>query len=127
MRQTISKSSLGQFFQRIESAATEKDKKYLSRQIAIYFAMADFFEYINKKGGSDLAVRGFAYADLSYHYELSRQIGYQLAEIIFKEYNEERISGREIKHIIFTNTDIEGFCLNFLKKAEDFSAYNLKM
>ena len=127
MRQTFSKSSLNQFFQRIESAATEKDKKYLRNQIATYLAMADFFEYINKKGVSDLAFQGFAYADPSYHYELSRQIGYQIAEIMFKEYNEERISGWEIKHIIFTNDDIKGFCLNFLKKAEDFSAYNLKM
>ncbi|NMB99563.1 MAG: ChaN family lipoprotein [Thermoanaerobaculaceae bacterium] len=125
IRQTLRQESLKEILERIEYAATEKDKRYLRRQIAVCMHVRQFFNYLKEGKLTKLSVSAFVQIDEDNLFELSRALGYQIGEAIFDDYNKGEISGRDIKHLVFTVEDHFEQCFLILQKMKNnFSCIN---
>lgn len=116
LRETLREDSLRMILERIEYAASEKDKKYLQTQVVVCMAVNDFFSYLKEDKLTKLSMAMFYQIDEGNLYELSRAIGYLMGETIFEDYGKGLLSGREIKHIIFTVDDYFKQCWLILEK-----------
>lgn len=119
IRQTLRQESLKEMLERVEIVATEKDKRYLRSQIAVCVAVRNFFNLLNEGKLTSLSISAFNQIDALHIFELSRAIGYQIGEAIFDDYSKGEISGRDIKHIIFTSQDIFNQCYMILEKKKN--------
>ena len=125
IRQTLRHESLKEILERIEYAATEKDKRYLRRQISVCMSVTQFFNYLKENKLTKLSVSAFVQIDADTLFDLSRAIGYQLGEAIFEDYSKGEISGRDIKHLVFTVEDCFKQCFLILEKMKsNFSCIN---
>lgn len=125
IRQTLRHESLKEILERIEYAASEKDKRYLRRQISVCMSMNQFFNYLKENKLTKLSVSAFVQIDADTIFELSRVIGYQLGERVFEDYTKGNFSGRDIKHLIFTVEDYFKQCYRILEKIKpSFSCIN---
>lgn len=119
VRQTYRSESLKELLEKVELAATEKDKRYLRRQIAVCMSATNFFNLLRENKLSKLSISAFVQMDVETLFELSRAIGYQLGELLFKDYLDGLISGRDIKHIVFITDDYAKKCISILKRIRD--------
>lgn len=126
VRQTFRSESLKELLEKVEFAATEKDKRYLRRQIAVCMSATNFFNLLRENKLSKLSISAFLQIDIETLFELSRAIGYQVGEYLFKDYLDGVISGRDIKHIVFITNDYAKQCISILKKIkyENISCIN---
>lgn len=84
-----------------------------------------FFNYLKEGKLTKLSVSAFVQIDEDNLFELSRALGYQIGEAIFDDYNKGEISGRDIKHLVFTVEDHFEQCFLILQKMKNnFSCIN---
>jgi len=119
LRETFKKGSLKEMLERINYAATEKDREYLRVQISVCMSLSDFFKSLQEGRLTKLSLSAFVQVDLQNLFELSRAIGYQIGETLFENYSKGLLSGRDIKHIIFTGEDHFKQCWSILEKMRD--------
>lgn len=119
LRKTYKNNFLVKILEKLANTTIEKDKKYLRRQITVYMALSNFLELFRKKGLSDLVLNAFIQIDRESVFELSRNLGYQAGEVLYEEYTMQRLSGRDIKHLIFKTSDYKSCCYRLFDKYID--------
>jgi hypothetical protein len=101
-RETLKRGSIKDIRERIGQVSTAKERKYLLRQAAVCNAMDGFFNLAMKDRLTSLEIQGLLRQDVTTLFDLSRAIGYQAGDALFEDYNMGEISGRELKHVMFT-------------------------
>jgi hypothetical protein len=119
MRETLKRASLKEILERIGQVRTEKERRYLLRQAVVCNAMAGFFNLAMKDRLTFLELQQLLRQDKETVFELSRAIGYQVGEALFADYDKGELSGRDLKHCMFTTKEPFEACnalMNRLKK-----------
>lgn len=116
LRHHHSREAMRRAKQEWSRARTLKERRYAERQIEVFKATVDFFGLIEGYGGCAqiplIELGRFLSADRETRFAVSEQIGFQLGEGLYASYNEGALSGTELKHYIFSQSDPFHYCRN---------------
>lgn len=116
VRETLKQGNMRQILERIGQVAREKERRYLLRQAIVCNAMREFYDLAMKDRLTSLEIAGLLKIDVDNMFELSRAIGYQAGDLLFEDYNGGKLSGRDLKHIIFTPHPPYESCCDLLER-----------
>lgn len=120
LRHNHSREAMRKAKQEWARARSPKERRYAQRQVAVFKATVDFFGLIEHYGGCTLIplaeLRRFLEADEATRFAVSEQIGFQLGEGLYESYAEGALSGTELKHYIFSQSDPFHYCLSLRRQ-----------
>ncbi len=116
LRETLKQASMREILERIGQVTREKERRYLLRQAIVCNAMREFYDLAMKDRLTSLEIAGLLKIDVDNVFELSRAIGYQAGDALFEDYNGGKLSGRDLKHVIFTPHPPYESCCDLLQR-----------
>jgi len=102
MRETLKKGKMKEILEKTMQVKTQKERNYLLRQAVVCNAMSEFFDLAMRDRLTSLEIAGLVKLDVNNLFELSRAIGYLAGDALFEDYDKGELSGRDLKHKIFT-------------------------
>ena len=116
VRETLKQASMREILERIGQVRREKERRYLLRQAIVCNAMREFYDLALKDRLTSLEIAGLLKIDADNLFELSRAIGYQAGDALFEDYNGGELSGRDLKHMIFTPHPPYESCCDLIRR-----------
>lgn len=117
LRHYRTRDSMHQAKEEWSRARSPKERRYAEHQLAVFNNTLNFFDRVEEHGGCSrmplMELDRFVKLDHDQRFGLSIQIGAQLGEGLYAAYDAGELSGAELKHYIFSQSDPFHYCRTF--------------